>query len=77
MLLEYNGKKEIGWGCVDARNTKMETESELISVFEKVTKRIPSEKIYINPSCGLEFLPHAEARKKLKNMVQAVRKFND
>ncbi len=76
LLLEYDGKKEIGLGCVDARDTKMETESELLTIFEKITKVIPSEKIYINPSCGLEFLPHAEAQKKLKNMVQAVRKFN-
>lgn len=76
LLLEYNGEKEIGLGCMDARNTRMETESELLSVFEKVAKRISSEKIYINPSCGLEFLPHAEAKMKFKNMVEAVRKFN-
>ncbi len=76
LMLEYSGKKEIGLGCVDARNTKMETESELLAIFKKATKRIPPEKIYINPSCGLEFLPHADAQKKLKNMVQAVRKFN-
>lgn len=76
LLLEYNGKKEIGLGCVDARNTRMEAESELSAIFEKVSKRIPSDKIYINPSCGLEFLPHTEAQKKLKNIVQAVRKFN-
>ncbi len=77
LLLEYDGKKEIGLGCVDARNTRLETESELYAIFEKVTKRIPSDKIYINPSCGLEFLPHAEAHKKLKNMVLAVKKFRE
>jgi len=76
LLLEYDGKKEIGLGCVDARNTKMESQSELCAIFEKVTKKIPKDKIFINPSCGLEFLPHAEAQKKLKNMVEAVRKFN-
>jgi len=76
LLLEYNGGKEVGLGCVDARNTKMETESELLALFEKITKKIPPNKIFVNPSCGLEFLPHAEAQKKLKNMVQAVKKFN-
>jgi 5-methyltetrahydropteroyltriglutamate--homocysteine methyltransferase len=76
LLLEYNGRKGIGLSCVDARNTKMETESELCAIFEKITRKIPSDRIFINPSCGLEFLPHAEAQKKLKNMVQAVRKFN-
>ncbi len=78
LLLEYNdAKKEIGVGCVDARNTRMESQSELWTIFEKITKKIPEEKIYINPSCGLEFLPHAQAQKKLKNMVRAVNQFNE
>jgi 5-methyltetrahydropteroyltriglutamate--homocysteine methyltransferase len=76
LILDYDKEKEIGLGCVDARNTKMETESELLAIFEKITQKIPSNKIYINPSCGLEFLPHADAFKKLKNMVSAVKKFN-
>jgi len=54
----------------------MESQSELCAIFEKFTKKIPKDKIFINPSCGLEFLPHAEAQKKLKNMVEAVSQFN-
>jgi 5-methyltetrahydropteroyltriglutamate--homocysteine methyltransferase len=76
VLLEYGGKKEIGLGCVDARSISMESQAELIALFEKVAKKTPADKIYANPSCGLEFLPHAEAHKKLKNMVEAVRGFN-
>jgi 5-methyltetrahydropteroyltriglutamate--homocysteine methyltransferase len=76
LLLDSGGKKEIGLGCVDARSIRMESQPELISLFEKVAKKIPADKIYINPSCGLEFLPHVEAQKKLKNMVGAVRCFN-
>ena len=72
LLLEYWNEKEIGLGCVDARNTKMESEPELLAIFEKVRKKIPEDKMFINPSCGLEFLPHAEAQKKLKNMVEVV-----
>jgi 5-methyltetrahydropteroyltriglutamate--homocysteine methyltransferase len=75
VLLEYGGKKEIGLGCVDARSIRMESQSELIVLFEKVAKKITADKIYINPSCGLEFLPHAEAQKKLRNMVEAVGRF--
>lgn len=76
LLLEYWSEKEIGLGCVDARNTKMESESELLALFEKVAKRIPEDKIFVNPSCGLEFLPHAKAQEKLKNMVEATTEFN-
>jgi 5-methyltetrahydropteroyltriglutamate--homocysteine methyltransferase len=76
LLLESNGKKQIGLGCVDARNTMMEKQSDLLALFEKVAKKIPQDKIWVNPSCGLEFLPHAEAQKKLKNMVEAAKRFN-
>jgi 5-methyltetrahydropteroyltriglutamate--homocysteine methyltransferase len=76
LVLESEGKKEIGLGCLDARNTMMEKQPALIALFEKVIKKITPEKIYINPSCGLEFLPHAEAQQKLKNMVDAVKRFN-
>ena len=75
LLLECWKEKDIGLGCVDARSTKMETESELLAVFEKVAKKIPEHKIFVNPSCGLEFLPHAVAQEKLKNMVEAVKEF--
>jgi 5-methyltetrahydropteroyltriglutamate--homocysteine methyltransferase len=76
LVLDYNGKKGIGLGCVDARNTTMEKQSDLIALFEKVTRKFPGNQIFVNPSCGLEFLPHADAQKKLKNMVEAVSSFN-
>jgi len=75
LLLESWKEKEIGLGYVDARSTKMETESELLTVFERVTSKIPADKILVNPSCGLEFLPHAVAQKQLRNMVEAVKEF--
>jgi 5-methyltetrahydropteroyltriglutamate--homocysteine methyltransferase len=75
LLLDYNGKKGVGLGCVDARNTMLEKQPDLIALFEKITKKFSGDQIFVNPSCGLEFLPHAEAQKKLENMVEAVRKF--
>jgi 5-methyltetrahydropteroyltriglutamate--homocysteine methyltransferase len=76
LLLDSGGKKEIGLGCVDARNTMMEKQSDLIALFKRVAKRIPADKIWVSPSCGLEFLPHADAQKKLRSMVEAARRFN-
>jgi 5-methyltetrahydropteroyltriglutamate--homocysteine methyltransferase len=76
LLLDYNGKRGIGLGCVDARNTMMEKQSDLIALFKRVTKKFSADRIFVNPSCGLEFIPHAEAQKKLKNIVETVRSFN-
>ncbi len=74
-ILNNDFKQELILGCLDARNTKIESEQELFSLFEKVNKKIASEKIYISPCCGLEFLPHEAAQKKLQKMVEAVKNF--
>lgn len=76
-ILEGDFKKEVILGCLDARNTKMEDEKEILELIEKVSKRIPPEKIYISPSCGLEFLPHENALKKLKLLSSIARRFNE
>jgi 5-methyltetrahydropteroyltriglutamate--homocysteine methyltransferase len=76
LILDASFDKELILGCLDARNTKLEEEQKLLRLFERATDKISSDRIYISPSCGLEFLPHEAALAKLKRMVQAVRKFN-
>jgi 5-methyltetrahydropteroyltriglutamate--homocysteine methyltransferase len=75
VILEADVKKEVILGCLDARNTKMEDEKDILRLIDKVSKKIPPEKIYISPSCGLEFLPHENALKKLKFLSSIARKF--
>jgi len=75
VILDNDFKQELILGVLDARNTKIESEEELFSLFDRVTNKIRPEKIYISPSCGLEFLPHEAAVKKLKRMAEAVKNF--
>jgi len=75
-LLKADVKKEVILGCLDARNTKMEDEKEIFKLIEKVAKKIPPEKIYFSPSCGLEFLPHENALKKIKLLSSIAKQFN-
>jgi 5-methyltetrahydropteroyltriglutamate--homocysteine methyltransferase len=67
--------KELGFGIVNARNSKIETEDELHRAFERIARHIPPHKIYVNPTTGLEFLPRERAQEKLQIMVAAVRQF--
>jgi 5-methyltetrahydropteroyltriglutamate--homocysteine methyltransferase len=76
LILDSSFNKELILGCVDARNTKLEKEENLLKLFERITQKVSAERLYISPSCGLEFLPHATALVKLKRMVQAVEKFD-
>ena len=67
--------KELALGCLDARNTKLESMQELHALFNVIKKRVPLDRIYVNPTCGLEFLPHPQALAKIQRLVQAVRTY--
>ena len=67
--------KIIGLGVVDARNTKLESVKELHAIFEAVKKVVPNERLYVNPNCGLEFLPYEQAKQKLTRLVEAARRY--
>jgi len=58
-------------GIVDARNTRIETESELVKVIEAALKQVPADYLWLAPTTGLEYLPHDVAVQKLKALVAA------
>ena len=67
--------KELALGCLDARNTKLESVGELHALFNVVKKLVPGDRLYVTPNCGLEFLPYAQAHQKLNRLVEAVRRY--
>ena len=64
-------RQTIVLGIVDARNTRVETESELVKLIEAALKQIPADYLWLAPTTGLEYLPHDVAVKKLKALVAA------
>lgn len=67
--------KGIALGCVDARNTRLETVDALHRLFEALERIGSPGPLYVSPNCGLEFLPHTQARAKVRRLVEAVRSF--
>ncbi len=65
--------KKLGLGVIDGRNTRLETEAEIASAVYRAADIVPPERLYVNPSCGLEYLPREVAFEKLKRMVEGVR----
>ena len=63
----------LGLGVINARNTRMETETEIREAIQRVLSIVPTERLYVNPNCGLEFLPREIAYRKLVRMVEAVK----
>jgi 5-methyltetrahydropteroyltriglutamate--homocysteine methyltransferase len=65
--------KKLGLGIVDARNSKLETSEQITARIRLLSAGVSPEKIHVNPSHGLEFLPREVAQEKLRRMAQAVR----
>ncbi len=67
--------KELAVGCLDARNTKLESVTELHALFDVLRRLVPTDRFTVNPNCGLEFLPHRQAVEKIRRLAEAVRTY--
>ena len=70
-LVEHDFTKEIGCGCIDARNSLLETPDALRKLIRKVEDDVAPKAVYVTPNCDLEFLPQSIAVKKLHILAEA------
>lgn len=68
LIRRVGSEKVLGLGLIDGRNTKLETKEAFFPVLEKVLSRLRGPFAYLNPSCGLEYLPRDRAFAKLCRM---------
>lgn len=66
-------EKKLGFGIVDGRNTRLEAASEVADAIKRITQFVPAERLYVNPSCGLEYVPRETAFAKLKVLAEGAR----
>jgi len=66
--------KKLGAGIVDGRNTRIESLEQIAESIERLSEAVSLDRLYVNPSCGLEYLPRETAFEKLKRMVEGVRR---
>jgi len=69
LLSQFPSEKELALGILDARNTKMEEASALTEKIVRIYREVKPRVLYLNPNCGLEFLPRDVAYKKLVHLV--------
>jgi 5-methyltetrahydropteroyltriglutamate--homocysteine methyltransferase len=75
IILKESSEKPLGLGLIDGRNTKLESRREIIRILQQILPCIKSEVSYLNPSCGLEYLPRDRAFEKIKNMSEIKKEF--
>jgi 5-methyltetrahydropteroyltriglutamate--homocysteine methyltransferase len=62
-------------GIVDARNTKLEPVEELVATIRSLADAVGSDRLWVAPSCRLEYLPREAARRKCERLAEAVRAY--
>jgi 5-methyltetrahydropteroyltriglutamate--homocysteine methyltransferase len=63
--------KELGCGCVDGRNSLLESPDELKKLVARVREDLEPKGLSLNPNCDLDFLPHPVAVKKVRLLSEA------
>ncbi len=64
---------EIGPGVYDIHSPNIPTEQAIVALLTSAAKRIPAERLWVNPDCGLKTRQWEEVIPALTNMVSAAK----
>jgi len=70
---KFDYPNEIGPGVYDIHSPRVPTKDEIIKLLNKAAQRIPAERLWVNPDCGLKTRAWPETEAALVNMVAAAR----
>ncbi len=69
----FPADRKLAAGIVDGRNTRMEQVEEIVAAVRHLSRIVPPDRLYLNPSCGLEYLPREVAQAKLQRLAEGAR----
>jgi len=64
---------EIGPGVYDIHSPNIPTQEHIVQLMRKASERIPAERLWVNPDCGLKTRAWSEVIPALRNMVAAAK----
>jgi len=70
---KFDYPNEIGPGVYDIHSPRVPSRDEIIKLLSKAAQRIPAERLWVNPDCGLKTRAWPETEAALVNMVAAAR----
>lgn len=70
---DFQYPNEIGPGVYDIHSPNIPTEAHIVELMKKAAERIPAERLWVNPDCGLKTRQWAEVIPALTHMVAAAR----
>ncbi|MDE6781106.1 MAG: 5-methyltetrahydropteroyltriglutamate--homocysteine S-methyltransferase [Ruminococcus sp.] len=76
-LKESNFRTEVGPGVYDIHSPRIPSVEEIKDALHKMLNRIPAEKIWVNPDCGLKTRGNTETVPSLENLVNAAKEIRN
>jgi 5-methyltetrahydropteroyltriglutamate--homocysteine methyltransferase len=68
---DFNYPNQIGPGVYDIHSPNIPSQEHIVNLMKKAAERIPAERLWVNPDCGLKTRAWEEVIPALKNMVAA------
>jgi 5-methyltetrahydropteroyltriglutamate--homocysteine methyltransferase len=70
-FLDFRYPNQIGPGVYDIHSPNIPDQADIVALMQKAAERIPAERLWVNPDCGLKTRNWEEVRPALKNMFAA------
>ncbi|MEJ5862728.1 5-methyltetrahydropteroyltriglutamate--homocysteine S-methyltransferase [Pseudomonas farsensis] len=70
---KFDYPNEIGPGVYDIHSPRVPSKDDMVKLLTKAAQRIPAERLWVNPDCGLKTRAWPETEAALVNMVAAAR----
>jgi 5-methyltetrahydropteroyltriglutamate--homocysteine methyltransferase len=70
---DFNYPNQLGPGVYDIHSPNIPSQEHIVQLMRKAAQRIPAERLWINPDCGLKTRGWEEVIPALKNMVEAAK----
>ncbi|MFV8455261.1 5-methyltetrahydropteroyltriglutamate--homocysteine S-methyltransferase [Vibrio owensii] len=71
---EFNYPNEIGPGVYDIHSPNIPTQEWIEGLLKKAAEKVPVQRLWVNPDCGLKTRSWAETEAALANLVSAAKK---
>ncbi len=70
---DFKYPNEIGPGVYDIHSPNIPSQEHIVQLMKKASERVPAERLWVNPDCGLKTRQWAEVLPALANMVAAAK----
>ena len=72
-LLQLDFDRGLGCGCLDGRNSLLESPEDLHGLVVKIRDELAPKDLFICPNCDLEYLPYSIAKRKIQVLADTKR----